>query len=237
MTRDATAAAITESKADIPKPFAFVELDFDSGFLRVNSTDRTVSFDSGFGAVDFLGVGELGTINAIGEGHGLQAQGVELTLSGINLANVSLAFQNSQRRAGKIWTGFFDSNFNLVADPILVFSGLIDSTRIAMGETATVTVLLESRLITWERPKIKRYTNDDQQQSFAGDKFFEFISQTVDKEIFWGVAGGDVPTRVTTTSTPRRRAADSGLPGQTNALDAERPLFEPGHRETGGAQR
>ncbi len=202
MTRDATAAAVTETKADVPKPFAFVELSFSSGFLRVNSTDRTVRFDPGTGEVDFLGVGILGTINLIGEGHGLQAQGVECTLSGINAANVALAFQNSQRRAGRIWTGFFDSNFVLVADPILVFSGLIDSTHIELGETATVTVQLESRLITWARAKIKRYTNDNQQQEFTGDKFFEFIGQTVDKEIFWGIAGGDKPPRVIIREVP-----------------------------------
>lgn len=202
MTRDATAASITESKDAAPRPFLFVELDYPAGFIRVNSTDRTVSFDSGGGPENFIGVGNLGSVTAISEGSSLKAQGVQLSLSGINAANISAAFENAQRRPGKIWVGFFDDDYLLVADPTLVFSGLIDSTSIDIGETATVTVFLESRLITWERAKIQRHTNENQQQRFAGDKFLEFINQMVEKEILWGVGGPGIPVVSTPTISP-----------------------------------
>jgi hypothetical protein len=193
MSRDATPAAITESKAEVPRPFVFVELDYPGGFVRVNSTDREVTFNGN----PYSGVGDLGSISVIGEGAGLQAQGVKLALSGIDPVFVSAAFENAQRRPGKVWVGFFDADFGLVIDPVLVFSGLIDNTTVDFGETATIMVILESRLITWERPKIQRYTNEAQQQLFPGDKFFEFLNQTVDKEIFWGISAGGVPRAVT----------------------------------------
>ena len=97
--------------------------------------------------------------------------------------------------------GFLDDSYVLIVEPVLVFSGLIDNSNIDIGKTATVTVTVESRLIAWERAKIRRYTNEDQQQRFSGesptitDKFLEFVNQTVDKEILWGVGGDGVPRR------------------------------------------
>ena len=41
--------------------------------------------------------------------------------------------------------------------------------------------------IDWERSRIRRYTNQDQQQKFSGDKGLEFIQELQEKELFWGV--------------------------------------------------
>ncbi len=194
MTRDGTGAAFTESQSPNPRPFVLVELDYPTGFVRVNGSDRSVFFDSaGGGDEEFFGVGSMGSISLIGESSTLQAQGVELTLSGIPPANIALAFENARGRVGKVWVGFFDSDYALVADPIPVFSGLIDNSSMDIGEESTVTIFMESRLINWERIKIRRYTNEDQQQRFPGDKFLEFVNQVVEKEILWGVQGEGVP--------------------------------------------
>ena len=202
MTRDATAAVITETKASAPKLLAFVELDFPSGFVRMNSTDRTLSFDPGGGAQDFLGAGRLGSISTIGETTRIQASGLRLSRSGIPGAVISAAFERAQGRPGKVWVGVLDSSYQLIVDPALVFSGLIDSTRIILGETGTVTINLENRLIAWERPKVRRFTNEDQQQRFAGDKFLEFVNQTVDKELLWGIGSLEQVPRGGGTSGP-----------------------------------
>jgi len=227
MTRDATAAAITESKLEVPRPFLFVELDFPTGFVRLNSTDRTIAFDSGSGSVNFLGKGNMGSVSPISESHGLQARGVELSLSGIPAAHISAAFENAQRRAGKVWVAFLDSNYTLVSNPVLAFSGLIDNSAITIGETATVTIFLESRLITWERIKIQRYTNETQQQRFSGDKFFEFVNQMVEKELIWGFGSAEQVPRAarTVTFTDKKAGEVSALPqsaGQTTPLDPDK---------------
>lgn len=205
MTRDATAASLTESQlASGAKPFILAELDFPDGFIRANTTDRSVFFDSqGGGDEEFFGVGNLGAVSAVGEGSSLQAEGVELTLTGIPGTLISAAFQNARGRRGTIWVGFFDDNYVLVADPVLVFEGLIDNSSIKVGDTLTVTLLVESRLITWERPKIQRYTNEAQQLRFPGDKFLEFVNQMVEKELLWGIAGDGTPVvQTVSTSTP-----------------------------------
>ncbi len=194
MTRDGTGASFTESQSSPTRPFILVKLDYPTGFVRVNGSDRKVLFDAaGGGDEEFFGVGSMGSISLVGESSTLQAQGVELTLTGIPPANIALAFENARGRVGKVWVGFFDSDYVLVEDPILVFSGLIDNSSMDVGEESTVTVFMESRLINWERIKIRRYTNEDQQQRFPGDKFLEFVNQVVEKEILWGVQGEGVP--------------------------------------------
>ena len=210
MSREITSAAQGASQAEVARPVLLAELDFPSGFVRVNSTDRGIFFDSQGASPlnEFLGVGRLGSISTVGETSSLQARGVELALSGIPSAHISAAFESAQGRPGRIWIGFLDDSYALVVEPVLVFSGLIDNSSIDIGETATVTVTVESRLIAWERAKIRRYTNEDQQQRFSGesptitDKFLEFVNQTVDKEILWGVGGDGVPRRVSTSAAP-----------------------------------
>ncbi|MCH8035958.1 MAG: VWA domain-containing protein [Proteobacteria bacterium] len=90
---------------------------------------------------------------------------------------------------------------------------------LAPGETATVTVTVESRLIAWERAKIRRYTNEDQQQRFSGDKFLEFVNQTMDKEILWGVGGDGVPRVQKVAAT-----SDSGIPAGAGGRGNESPI-------------
>ena len=221
MSREITSAAQGASQAEVARPVLLAELDFPSGFLRVNSTDRGIFFDSQGASPlnEFFGVGHLGSIGTLGETSSLQARGVELALSGIPAAHISAAFESAQGRPGRIWIGFLDDSYALIVEPVLVFSGLIDNSSIDIGETATVTVTVESRLIAWERAKIRRYTNEDQQQRFSGDKFLEFVNQTVDKEILWGVGGDGVPRvhKVAATS-------DSGIPAGAGGRGNESPI-------------
>ena len=58
--------------------------------------------------------------------------------------------------------------------------------NIDAGETATVSLSVESRLSDWERPRIRRYNNADQQIAYISDKGFEFVPQMVEKELIWG---------------------------------------------------
>ena len=220
MTRDLTTAAQDASQAGVVRPVMLVELDFPSGFVRVNSTDRTIALDPGGSPSqeeDFLGVGRLGGVSTVGESSELQASGVKLSLSGIPPAHIAAAFERAQGRPGRIWLGFLDESYRLVVDPVLVFSGLIDETTIDLGALAKVTLSVENRMIAWERPKVRRYTNEDQQQRFADDKFFEFVNPTVEKELLWGVGSTNQVLRSTS-----RGAATSPGPTPSSGSAASR---------------
>lgn len=189
MARNLTAAAETESQGALVRPVALVKLQFDSGAVRVWSGRGQLTWN----AETYEGVGDLGKISPIEEGVEQKAFGVGLELSGIPAEFISIALdEDVQGRTAQVWLGFLDSNLALVVDPVLVFQGRMDTMDASLGERGAVSVTAESRLIDWERARVRRYTDADQQERFAGDKGFAFVNETVEKEIVWGgaVAGG-----------------------------------------------
>jgi hypothetical protein len=54
------------------------------------------------------------------------------------------------------------------------------------AETATVSISYEGRLIDLERPRARRYTHDDQQIDFPGDRGFEYVPTLQEWNGVWG---------------------------------------------------
>jgi hypothetical protein len=68
-----------------------------------------------------------------------------------------------------------------------VFTARMDQMTLDEGpETCTIQLTVENILVDLERPRVARYTNNDQQSRFPGDRGFEFVESLQTKEIFWG---------------------------------------------------
>jgi hypothetical protein len=165
------------------RPVIFVEMDLSSGMARFSTADRMLSFSG----MTFLAVGDLGKIAPFGEPTDLSVEGVSIELSGIPTDYIDVALaENVQGRTCRLWLGFFDDTYALIADPVVIFRGRMDTMDIKLGETATVAVRVENRMADWDRPRVRRYTHADQTARFPADKGLEFVSQTTEREIRWG---------------------------------------------------
>jgi len=72
-------------------------------------------------------------------------------------------------------------------EPFTLFDGQMDKMEIQdNGETSNVSIVCESKLITLQTPRIRRYTLEDQKIDHANDLGLEFIPSLQDKEITWG---------------------------------------------------
>lgn len=163
----------------------FVEMDFPGGFLRVNNSAQSIAWNG----YTWLGVGRLGSIDAVGEGMTLEARGLKFTITGIDSANIATALgQQYQGRSCKVWLAPLDEGYAVLPDPALVFSGRMDTMDVEIGGTATITVSAESRLADWDRPRVRRYNAADQAITDPTDKGFEFVPQMVEKSLRWGIA-------------------------------------------------
>ena len=184
MSRAITPAVDAALSADSVPAIVLVEMDFPSGFLRVNNSPVTFPW----GGYDWLGLGHLGGIDPISEGASLEARGLSFRLSGVPPANVAFAMgQQYQGRGCKVWFAPLDATTHaILADPVLIFNGRLDVMSIELGESATITVTAESRLADWARPRVRRYNHDDQQIDYPGDLGFNFVTSIVDKELRWG---------------------------------------------------
>lgn len=160
-----------------------VELDFADGIVRLCNAGYSFKWNG----VDWLGIGTLGSIEAISEGSALQMYGCGLTLSGIPPEIISEAFsQNYQGRAAKLWLAPLTADYQFIADPVVVFAGRMDTMDIQVGETATITLTIESRLVDWERPRIRRFNDADQRSEYPDDRGFRYVDQMIQKDLKWG---------------------------------------------------
>jgi hypothetical protein len=190
MSRSLSSGMQAVSTADVVRPIFLVRMVFDSG-----ETPNELNLWSGVGNLTYdsetyTGVGDLLNISAVTETSDMQASGINVTLTGVKSSLVVIAKDHEyQGRAITVMLGAFDASGDLVADPTVIFAGFMDTMTIAeSGETSTISIACENKLIAFERSKIRRYTAEDQKIDHPTDKGFEFVTAIVQKEIIWGRA-------------------------------------------------
>lgn len=183
MTRVLDSATASAVKGEHVPYIYFVEMAFSQP-LRVCSSS---GYDIVWNGYTWLGLGMLGGIEPIEEQATLEAIGVRLTLSGVpsEIIAITLAEQY-QGKACHIWFAPLREDLQMAVQPVRVFSGRMDTMDTELGETATITVSAESRMVSWDTPRVRRYNNEDQQSRYPGDRGFEFVAQMVEKNLLWG---------------------------------------------------
>ena len=198
MSRALTSGAVAATTATAVKPILLAELDFSSGFVRCWTGVGTLSW----GGNSWLGTGDFGGVSAPEEAGDLRATSITFSMSGIpNALVTSVLGEHYRGRSAKLWWAFLDASNAIVADPFLIFGGRMDTVAILRGgESATVTVTAESRLVDLQRARIRRFNDQDQQQLYPGDLGFQFIAAIQNLTLVWGqkvdtgAAGGTVRT-------------------------------------------
>lgn len=186
--RGLTAAMESEVGETVLRPAVFVELEFSSGTTRLWSGYGELTWDS----KTWTGATDLGQISEITETLDLKAVGMTLTLNGIPSELISVALQDEYRnKPCRIWLGMFNDNMALLADPIRIFTGRMDTMTIQEnGQTSSIHLAVENRLIDLERPRVLRWTDQEQKQinttESSLDRALEYVPTLQEKEIVWG---------------------------------------------------
>lgn len=172
-----------------PTPFGEIEL---AVFLAVEMEFDTATerFWNGYGEVtiggeSYYGAGDIIGFSDVEETSEIAARGVAITLSGLDASMLSAALQeNYQNRPMTVYYGVIDNGTYTTAT---LFKGRMDTMTITeSGETATVEITAESRLIDLERPRSFRYTSEDQKRLYPSDLGLDYVADLQDKTINWG---------------------------------------------------
>lgn len=184
MSRTLSTAMQSMATAEVVRPIYLVDMEFTSGSIYLWSGLGDLTFNSN----TYIGAGDLLSIGSLQENTELTATGAKITLGGIKQSLLSLARDEPyQGRPIKIRLGGFDENGDLIASPVIVFSGFMDVMTISdSGETSTITVSAENKLIAFQKTAVRRYTAEDQKIDHPTDKGFEFVAKIQEKEIIWG---------------------------------------------------
>ena len=183
MSRTVPAAILSALNDDSIEVFYAVDLTFDSGDIRMwtGYGDKTINSET------YTGTGNLLSIDGLEEASDLSARGTTLTLNGLDSTIVTYALtEEYQGRLARIYWGIGNNT-------VEVFSGYMDKMTIQdSGETATISLTVESRLISLERPNIRRYTRESHAAVRAAkgltgsDTMFDWVTKLQDKPVVWG---------------------------------------------------
>jgi hypothetical protein len=168
---------------DVVRPFLTIEMDYPDGMVRASTLQETVVIDG----LTYYGMGVVGSLSPLQEGSENRSYGVTASLTGVpGNFFAYLKSQDVQGRAATIKVGFMNHAFEIVGALVTIFVGRMDTQDFSAGKETSVEVAIESLLIDWERARVRRYTDVDQQAVYPGDRGFEFVSALQNMDLVWG---------------------------------------------------
>jgi hypothetical protein len=207
MSRDLSVNTIENISENVVYPFFATELRFDGNIVRMWTGQGTLVLSDG---TEWVGLGQLLNISSIEETSEMSVKGASISLSGIPSDLLSLALSEPyQGRIAKIYFGTFQqgsilqetSDYILLQDGSRInleststgfnelFSGYMDQMNIEeSGDTATIEMMVENKLIDLERARVARFTSGYQKSVYPGDLGMDFIEDLQDKRVSWGRA-------------------------------------------------
>lgn len=187
MSRGFTPAAEAALRAADVSPIILFEGEFASGTVRLFSGTGILTWNG----EEWAGGGTLLGISAISETQDVVATGASLALSGVPIELVAVAIEEAvQGSPGRLWIGLLDETGTVIPEPHQVYAGRLDVPTVSdNGETCTISISYEGRLVDLNRAREFRYTDESQQILHPEDAFgsrdrgFEFVTTIQDKEI------------------------------------------------------
>lgn len=181
------------------------ELYFDAATLRLWTGLGTLVWNG----ESFTGAGNLVSVSPVEETQELEARGLVCTLNGIPSTLVAtalgqkcrgrpfrlyLASVSTERRVATedgfdVLTedgGYVLLENQLVDTPYRLYAGVMDYMELVdEADNGVIRLNVESNLIIGQRPKIERYTPEDQKRRYPNDKGLDLINQLQDKSLVW----------------------------------------------------
>ncbi len=198
MARSIGSSFYSQLSSGSVRPFYAIKMNFNSGTLLLATTYT----DLIIGGNTYIGTGNIMQISNVLESGDIKATGITITLNGLDSSILSAGL--TEDTAGMVCEVYFGvltttNNADAIVDtPYQIFSGFIDSMVLEeTDENSALIFTVESKMIVLERPIDRRYTDQDQQELFSGDKGCSFVAGMQDKNVAWG-AGVEIPQKDTT---------------------------------------
>lgn len=188
--RDLTPDMLTELSGDTVALVTFFYADFPDGPVRIWTGIGTLEWDG----EDWLGVGSYISTSAITESADTAIKTIDVALSGLDPSLITALDTEYHQREGKMFLGLVGAS-GIIGDPYLLFHGRLDSDEVTIQKSnndgvgnATVKLVVTDFLGDLLRPRIWRYTHEDQQALYPddGDLFLEYVPQLQNLQLNWG---------------------------------------------------
>ena len=188
MARTLTTSVKNQLATNEIRPVHLITIGFGT---PVNITDCSFSLTSSISgsSVTYTPSSFLLSIPSFTEETDVTKTSLNLALSGADQTFISTCLnENVVNDSVDIFRGLLDSSNALMADPVLLYSGNIDTFQIDESVTeSTVIFTVVSHWADFEKKSGRQTNNNSQQRFFSTDVGMDFASQTV-LDIKWGRA-------------------------------------------------
>jgi hypothetical protein len=183
MPRPMSSAMLAAIQATDLQPALFIQLTFNGATAYLWTGNTSISWNS----QTWSGLGSLLSLAVAEDGATVEARGITVTVSGLDPNLLPDCLNDFQLGLSAIvYLGFF-SGGSLISTPITSWSGRMDLPTIDVsGETATIAINCESRLLDMNIPCDRRYTQQDQQMTWQDDLGFQFVDSIQEFVLAWG---------------------------------------------------
>ncbi len=179
MSRGNSAEFVTASEQPHVSMFLLVQMDFDSGPVRLTTLGHDVTYD-GHTWTAAQGIGTIEPVTETADG----AMGLSFTLAAATQASIASALTEPvQDRAITLKMAILDDG-TMRVDPN-VWSGTFDVMTIQDGAKPLIKVTAEHDMVRWQTPSGALMSHADQAQVDPTDKFFEFAAEMAEKTLVW----------------------------------------------------
>ena len=184
-SRDDVPAAVASRLANDEQKIAFgVSLEFDSGTLNLWSG---IGNFTGSDGLTYTGAGELLNIENVDEDKELSSTNMTIGISGLSENIVTYATtEDYQNRPMTIKMFFFHPDTDDEIGNVILFKGRMDTLTVVDGDSFSVVISAENKLIDLTRPKNLFYTAETQNFLYSGDKGLEFVAKIREQTVNWG---------------------------------------------------
>lgn len=183
--RSMSSAMLTEIAKTQTTMVHFVSIGFDSGTLYYCTHVRDLTWNSHTWSASH----DILDISDITEDTELRINTATVTLSAVDQSHISSALtEDYTDRPLNIYLGFLNSSNAVIADPVPIFPGRIDSwssNEDPASGSSKITWTASNHFADFDRVQGRLANDESQQLLFSGDKFFEFTSE-IPRSITWG---------------------------------------------------
>ena len=182
MARSLTSAVKTELATNKLNPVTLVYLNI-SGGQRFTDHYKNISYDGNTYTASSLLLG----VSDVGESSEVAVDSVTVAFTGADQTIISLLLNNDYMdKEAEIYKGFLNSSQALIADPMLLFKGRVESFAIQEDSNSSeIAISVASHWSDFEKQKGRKTNTNSQQLFFSGDVGFDYSSQSV-QDIKWG---------------------------------------------------
>tara|TARA_R100001443_G_scaffold487_4_gene2010 strand:+ start:3596 stop:4162 length:567 start_codon:yes stop_codon:yes gene_type:complete len=183
MSRDLHSNFTTELATNNIKPILAAKFEFATVTIRLWTGYGDITINSEI----YKGIGTLGSLGNVEETAQTKAVSQDFILSGIPSKYIHLALiDNYSGRDATLFFGLLDESDAVISNVVTLFKGIIDVITVTeSGETSTIRLRAESRLVQLERSIERRYTSQQQKLDFSGDLGLDLIEELIDRDIVW----------------------------------------------------